>query len=336
VAGRGYIAAVLLALGAAALVAWQLSSANDTTCFLKAVRAGSVTRSQKEHEEKKNYLTEHCTSKTFKTVVRYLNVEEPDELQAKSALVVWIALVAATAAFAAFVGVRSVAIIREVNPPRDARFIGRCVGALALVVVPFLLFQGLPNVAHVELSRFDGFEKPQLRWIPLLIGVFVAPAVIGLESIGRVASVRPLALPEAARLGSRLRELVGMLGAVLSLAVLDTAGRSQTIDKLPGGEALPSTIVLLWGSAFVLVLALLYVPVHQRWAAETASLISDEVTRQLSGTSLAGTPGFRPSELSLRKELNETLGVEGPLKSIRGSVAVLSPVIAAAVASLFA
>jgi hypothetical protein len=334
-AGRGYIAAVLLALGAAALVAWQLSSANDTTCFLKAVRAGSVTQPQKEHIEKTKYLTKHCTSKTFKTVVRYLKVEEPDELQAKSALVVWIALVAATAASAAFVGVRSVAIIREVNPPRDARFIGRCVGALALVVVPFLLFQGLPNVAHVELSPFDGFEKTQLHWIPLLIGVFVAPAVIGLEAIARVAVLRPLALSTAARLGSRLRELVGMLGAILSLAVLDTAGRSQTIDKLPGGEALPSTIVLLWGSAFVLVLALLYVPVHQRWAAETASLISDEVARQLSGTSLLGTPGFRPSELSLRKELNETLGVEGPLKSIRGSLAVLSPVIAAAVASLF-
>ena len=333
-AGRGYIAAVLLALGAAALVAWQLSTANDTTCFLKAVRAGSVTQPQKEHQKKK-YLTEHCTSKTFKTVVRHLSVEKPDELQAKSALAVWIALVAATAALAAFVGVRSAAIIREVNPPRDARFVGRCVGALALIAVPFLLFQGLPNLAHVELSQFDGFEKAQLRWIPLLIGVFVAPAVIGLEAIGRVASVRALALPEAARLGSRLRELVGMLGAILSLAVLDTAGRSQTIDKLPGGEAFPSTIVLLWGSAFVLVLALLYLPVHQRWAAETASLISDEVTRQLSGTPLPGTAGFRPVELSLRKELNETLGVEGPLKSIRGSVAVLSPVIAAAVASLF-
>jgi hypothetical protein len=335
VAGRGYIAAVLLALGAAALVAWQLSSANDTTCFLKAVRAGSITQAHKENKEKRKYLTERCTSKTFKTVVAYLKVEEPDELQAKSALVVWIALVAATAAFAALVGVRSVAIIREVNPPRDARFIGRCVVALALVVLPFLLFQGLPNVAHVELTRFDGFEKSQLRWIPLLIGVFVAPAVIGLEAIGRVSSVRSLALPVAARLGSRLRELVGMLGAILSLAVLDTAGRSQTIDKLPGGQALPSTIVLLWGSAFVLVLALIYVPVQQRWAAKTASLISDEVTRQLSGKPLPGTPGFRPSELSLRKDLNETLGVEGPLKSIRGSLALLSPVIAAAVASLF-
>jgi hypothetical protein len=334
VAGRGYIAAVLLAVGAAALVASQLSFAKDTTCFLKAVRPGSVTQPQKKHEEKKKYLTEHCKSETFKTVAVHLN-EEPDELQARSALVVWIALVAATAAFAAFVGVRSVGIIREVKPPRDARFVGHCIGALALVVVPFLLFQGLPTFAHVELSRFDDFERAQLRWIPLLIGVLAAPAVVGLEAIGRVASVRALALRDAARLGSHLRELVGMLGAILSLAVLSTAGRSQTIDKLPGGEALPSTIVLLWGSAFVLVLAILYLPVHQRWAAATASLISDEVARQLTGTPLPGTPGFRPAELSLRRELNQTLGVEGPLKSIRGSVAVLSPVIAAAVASLF-
>jgi hypothetical protein len=334
-AGRGFVVALLLAVGAAAIVVWQLSSAHDTACFLKSVRVGSVTQLQKEHQKKKKYLTEHCKSKPFKTVVRYLNVEEPDELQAKSALVLWIALLAVTVGFVPFVGVRSAIIIREVDPPRDARFIGRSVGAFALVAVPFLVFQGLPKVAHVELSRFDHFESTQLTWIPLLVGVFVAPAVIGLEAIGRVLSTRALGLPDTARLGSRLRELVGMLGAILSFAVLDTAARSQTIDKLPGGEALPSTIVLLWGSAFVLVLAVLYVPVHQRWAAETARLISEEVARQLSGTSLPGTPGFRPAELSLTKELNETLGVGGPLKSLRGSVAVLSPVIAAAVTSLF-
>jgi hypothetical protein len=126
-----------------------------------------------------------------------------------------------------------------------------------------------------------------------------------------------------------------MLGVILSLIVLDTGARSKAIDKLQGGEALPSTIVVLYGLLYVLVLALLYVPVQQRWATTTTSLISDEVAQQLSGASLPGTPGFHPSELSLKKQLSETLGVEGPLQSIRASVAVLSPVIAAAVASLF-
>jgi hypothetical protein len=338
VAGRGYIVAVLLALGAGALVAWQLSSTHDTTCFLKAVRAGSVTRSAKEREQAKDattYFINHCKGNRWETVVSHLQVDKTDELEAKSALVVWILLLAATAAFAAFVGVRAVAIIREVDPPRDGRFIGLCVGALALAAVPFLVYQGLHEFADVELSRFDAFEHPQLVWAQVLIAALLVPAIVGIEAIGRVAAVRPLALPEAARLGSRMRELLGMLGVILSLIVLDTGARSKAIDKLQGGEALPSTIVVLYGLLYVLVLALLYVPVQQRWATTTTSLISDEVAQQLSGASLPGTPGFHPSELSLKKQLSETLGVEGPLQSIRASVAVLSPVIAAAVASLF-
>ena len=77
-------------------------------------------------------------------------------------------------------------------------------------------------------------------------------------------------------------------------------------------------------------------PVHQRWAAKTARLISDEVKRQLpDDQSLRGTAGFRAPELRLTKELQAALGVGGALKSLQGSVAVLAPVIAAAISSLF-
>jgi hypothetical protein len=337
VAGRGYIVAVLLALGAGALVAWQLSSTHDTTCFLKAVRAGSVTRSAKEREQAKDattYFINHCKGNRWETVVSHLQVDKTDELEAKSALVVWILLLAATAAFAAFVGVRAVAIIREVDPPRDGRFIGLCVGALALAAVPFLVYQGLHEFADVELSRFDAFEHPQLLWAQVLIAALLAGDRWHRGDRqgrrGAAASSPRSRTPRLANAGA-----LGMLGVILSLIVLDTGARSKAIDKLQGGEALPSTIVVLYGLLYVLVLALLYVPVQQRWATTTTSLISDEVAQQLSGASLPGTPGFHPSELSLKKQLSETLGVEGPLQSIRASVAVLSPVIAAAVASLF-
>jgi hypothetical protein len=128
-----------------------------------------------------------------------------------------------------------------------------------------------------------------------------------------------------------------MLGAILALGVLTTAARWQAIGTLPGGEPLPSTVVLLWGAVFALVLGLLYVPVYQVWAAATQREIALEVERQLpEPTGHAGTPGFRVGELALKKELEATLGMGGALRSLQGSVAVLAPVIAAAVSSLFA
>jgi hypothetical protein len=132
-----------------------------------------------------------------------------------------------------------------------------------------------------------------------------------------------------------MRQLVAMIGAVLALAILTTAARWEAISTLPGGESLPSIVVLLWGSTFAAGLAAIYVPVHQRWAAEAARLIAVEVARQLRGQSLPGTAGYRAPELALTKELSSTLGVGGPLKTIQGSVSLLAPVIAAAVSSLF-
>ena len=96
------------------------------------------------------------------------------------------------------------------------------------------------------------------------------PAVIGLVAVAHVTATRPrLGLKELAELGASMRRLVGMLGAILALAVLTTAARWQAIGTLPGGEPVPSTVVLLWGAVFALVLAVLYVPVHERWAAAT-------------------------------------------------------------------
>jgi hypothetical protein len=109
------------------------------------------------------------------------------------------------------------------------------------------------------------------------------------------------------------------------------------IGELPGGEAAPKAVILMWGSLYGLVLAVLYFPVYQRWAAETGTLIADEVRRQISDDrSLPGTAGFRSAEMSLTKELKAKLGVGGgALASFQGSFAVLAPVIAAAIASLF-
>jgi len=70
------------------------------------------------------------------------------------------------------------------------------------------------------------------------------------------------------------------------------------------------------------------------WRAQSA--IAEEVERQLpEHPAQGGTPGFRAPELALKKELETTLGLGGALRWLQGSVAVLAPVIAAAVSSLF-
>ena len=336
-AGRGYLVAVLLGLTAATLVAWQLESSESTTCFRRSVEIAS---------SESNAVLTGCASSSFAAVRRELEArrrsaaggspapEDASKLEAKSALVVWMALFAATAGLAAIVAVRSLAICKELGPRWDAGLIGRSAGAAILVALPFALFRLLPS----ELSAFDDLHGPQLRWIPPLIGLLMLPALAGLVVVWHTLSARPdLDLHDLDWLGSRMRQLVSMVGAVLALGILTTAARWQAIATLPGGEAVPSIVILLWGSIFALVLGAVYVPVHQRWAAETTRLIADEVERQLADDRpRPGTSGFRASELALTKELQATLGVGGALKSLQGSLAVLAPVVAAAVSSLFA
>jgi hypothetical protein len=331
-AGRGYVVAVLLGLAAATLVFWQLESSASTACFRESVRIADSGNTE---------VLQGCESNTFDAVRRALEAQrssaasdEPSALEAKSALIVWMALFAATAGFAAIVAVRSLVIGNELKPRWNAGLVARCAGAALLVALPFVLFRLTPS----GLSDFDDLHGPQLKWIPPLIGFLMLPALICLVVIWHILSVRPdLDLHDVARLGSRIRLLVSMIGAILALGILTTAARWQAIATVPGGEAVPSIVILLWGSIFALVLAAVYVPVNQRWAAETTRLISDEVKRQLADREpLRGTMGFRSSELSLTKELHAALGVGGALKSLQGSLAVLAPVVAAAVSSLFA
>jgi hypothetical protein len=207
-----------------------------------------------------------------------------------------------------------------------------------LVVFPFVLFRLVADLASARFGPFDDLHQEEIHWLNPIIAALTMPAVIGLVAIAHIVATRPgLNLEQFAELGSRMRALVGMLGAILALGVLTTAARWQAIATLPAGESVPSTVVLLWGAVFALVLAVLYMPVYQRWAAATEREILAEIRRQLPGpASTGGTPGFRAPELELRKELDATLGLGGALHAVQGSLAVLAPVIAAAVSSLFA
>jgi hypothetical protein len=337
-AERVYIVSILVGLAAAGLVGWQVLSAKDTDCFLRSVRT-PIARSAN--------LPKRCNSNAFIAVKSYIHRQrhavqknfepkETDEVKAKSALIAWVALLMATAGFAGFVAVQSVVIVRELKPRWNASLIAVSAGAAILLALPFILYRLLPG-RFTHLGRFDDLLHRQLSWIQLMGGVLVFPALIGLVAIASVLMSRAdLRLDDAAYLGGRLRQLISMLGAALALLVLTTAARWQAIGTLPGGEAAPNISILTWGSLYAVVLGVLYIPVYQRWAAETGRLISDEVRRQIpDDQSLPGTPGFRSAERSLTRELNVRLGVGGALGSLQGSVAVLAPVIAGAIGSLF-
>jgi hypothetical protein len=335
-ANRGYFLAALLGVVAAALVFWQLEWSESTRCFRRSVEiaiAGNEETLPGCDLDAFDAVRSHIREQRMLAMTGDFVPEEPEELTARSALIVWMALFAATAGFAAIMAVRSIFIVIELKPRWTATLFLRSLGAAMLVAFPFVLFRFL----RFELSAFEDLHAPQILWIPPIIGLLMLPAVTGLVVVWHIISTQSeLGLPDVARLGSRMRQLISMLGAVLALGIFATASRWQAIATLPGGEAVPSILVLLWGSIFALVLGALYVPVHQTWAAAADALVADEVERQFSDSkSRAGTPGFRAPELSIKKELHAPLGVGGAVKTLQGSLAVLAPVIAAAISSLF-
>jgi hypothetical protein len=331
VTARWYAAAILLAAAAGVFVLWQVATSASTDCFLNSVELSPGGK------------LSGCSEDIAKAVEEAVkrpgqDTERSTEVEARSAFAVWLALFAATAGFAAIVGVRSVAIIAGLRPVWDSRLIALSAGAVVLAALPFALFRVLANFGSARLGHFDELHEAEFLRLDPLIGALAILALIGLVVVGHVVSTRSrLGLEGLAALGSDLRRLVGMLGAFLALAVLTTAARWEAIGTLPGDEAVPGAVVLLWGGAFALALAAVYVPVYQLWATATGREIAEEVERQLSAArALSGTQGFRAPELALSKELTGTLGLGGAGHSLQGSVAVLAPVIAAAVSSLFA
>jgi hypothetical protein len=347
-AERMYIVSILLGLTVAALVGWQVLSAKDTDCFYRSL---DIQIAQSKKSKPIDEVLKGCLSKNAAFIAVRNNIraqrqqlaakkiptlQETDKVKAKSAFITWVALLMATAGFAGFVAVQSIVIVWELKPRWNASLIAASVGAAILLALPFVLYLLLPK-RFTHLGEFDDLHHGQLTWMNFMGGVLVFPALVGLVAIADVLMSRTdLRLAEAGYLGARMRQLISMLGAALALLVLTTAARWQAIGTLPGGESAPKVVILMWGSAYAVVLAVLYVPAYQQWAAKTGRLISDEVKRQIpDDQSLGGTAGFRSAEMSLTRELNVRLGVGGALASFQGSFAVLAPVIAGAIASLF-
>jgi len=257
-------------------------------------------------------------------------------VRGNATLLVRIALFSATAGWAGISAVRSTYMIVLDMKPRlpTLSIIGSGIVALLILLVPYVLLRKLSD--WTPLTPFDDLHLTLIRWLSLFVHVLILPAATGLRLVGHILGRHPaLTLNDAAKLGSQLRNLIGMLGGIVSLAVFAHAARWQAIASLPAGVSLPGAVILLWGAVYARALAALYVPVYERWSTAAWSTISVEVSRQYPPVDSTGTIGYSVAELSAKKALQTDVGPGSALGTLQGPLAVLAPIIAAAASSLF-
>jgi hypothetical protein len=336
-----YLLAALVGLGSAAFVFFALNRSPEAECYRQSVDISIAYSTEslagcpfEAFDEVRNQLVEQ---RDMLAVNDRFVVDEPDPVKGRATLVVWVSLFAATAGLAGFSSVRSTyTIMRDLRPHwhlSTSSIVRSCLIAFWILLVPYLL---LRTVATMHLGPFDAFLIGRIRWLTVFVLALTFPTATAVRVVGHIGRTHPvLALGDAAELGSQLHGSISMLGGIVSLAVLGNAARSQAIASLPGGESLPSTIILLWGAVYALALAALYVPVYERWSTAARTAIDLEVSRQYSPTETHGTTGFGIAELTAKKALQTELGLGSAFGSAKGSLAVLAPIIAAAASSLF-
>ena len=154
-AGRVYIVSILLGLTVAALVGWQILSAKDTDCFLRSldIQIAQSKNSKPIAKVLKGCFPKNASKNAFTAVRNNIwaqrqqlaaekmsTPQETDKVKAKSAFITWVALLMATAGFAAFVAVQSIVIVWELKPTWNARLVAVSAGLAILLALPITLF----------------------------------------------------------------------------------------------------------------------------------------------------------------------------------------------------
>ena len=338
---REYLIAATLGLSAAAIVYFPVQASEDVRCYRHSVRIAIAG----------NETLGHCEANGFGEVRRQIAEQRrrlasdenfvpdaPKQGDGNAALVVWTVLLTMTAGLAGFGAVRASFMILYALRPRwtltASEISTSALLAVAILAIPVLVLR-FGSGGDFRLGPYDRVFLSLVRPVTYLIVLLSLPSALGLRLIGRVTATREhFSLGSAGELGAQLRLLISLLGGVLSLAVLGTASRFQAIDALPGGEAAPASIAIVWGGVYAIALAALFIPVYERWAAMAGSQVALELRRQFHPDD--DHAGYTSAELSTRKELNTMLGLSGALGGLQSSLSVLGPVIAAAIASLVA
>jgi hypothetical protein len=191
---------------------------------------------------------------------------------------------------------------------------------VAIAVLPPLIGELPETVPH------RGIKTAVLNLTAFGLAIYAARAMWY-----AAAESRALSLSSAADLGAllhhrRLRAdlelLLGILGLLVTLAVIASAALRALTEHVDPDEALPAQSVILYGLILSLVLALVYVPAYLTML-RCGQTVRDRVAPLLA----LDDAGFA-ERLAWRDRLGAFLGLDvAATASFRAGVAVLSPLI---------
>jgi hypothetical protein len=191
----------------------------------------------------------------------------------------------------------------------------------AIAVGPLFSGQELPaTVPHRSL------KLGLLNIAGFAIAIYAARAMwyaaYELRRLGSGSAANLAALEKHRRLRADLEHLLGVLGALVSLGVIASAGLHALTVHVQPAKALPVQSVIAYGIVLSVVLALTYVPVHLTML-EAGGKLRDRIAPMLE----VGKPDFG-DRLDDRARLDHFLGLDVPPSvRFRGAVVILGPLL---------
>lgn len=248
--------------------------------------------------------------------------------------VLWVALIAAQAMLWAVALPSLVRTLlrhwRNRQPDSVWREVVPSAAGFVVLLVAFAVLPGRTPTLHTVPPDLIPDVALRIATLTALAGLVALVAAISIWLIrGRVevlAAERKLTVAELRTyLGFRsdLERLLGYLGAVIGLGVLTTAALRRVVVQEYGDERFPPEVLILYGVALTLIVALVYLPT---WATmqRTGWLLRD-------GVAPLPEPASDQLEAQLRKRaaLDDLLGLRVSASvSFKAGVAILSPLLA--------
>jgi len=261
---------------------------------------------------------------------------------------IWIAVVAAQAGFwavaARYVWPRAAKYLPQglrdllgrgseapKHPPPSLRDFGKRGASVALL---FVLLIGVPLIARLTAGNVNPLWGSDWKTMILSAAAFIAvalPSFIGILGVQVVCldlgrTIEDEDIEDFIGLRDELNRFLGLLGAVIGLAVLAAGTLRNAVLAADPNADFPALAILEYAAFLTLLLAFVYVPAHKdllRWG------------RRIRDDLLAPRPNPRSETFrdwyGKRKDLGELLEIDvTTFQRLQSAVFILSPLITAA------
>lgn len=257
-----------------------------------------------------------------------LPIELEPELAARVDLGVWYALLAALIVIAIAAIAPSVRTVRAIGA-RRRDYLGNAWWLVALALATGVATRLLDSF---ELGPIEGIGQEFVSVVVAVVILATLPTVAGALAIGEIVrrcddQPSSCSWEHLRQIGRTLRWHAWVLGLILTVGVLTTAARWSAVDNLPGGANIPSAGLMIYGAIFAAAMAAIYVPVHNAWL----QLVDQRTVAEVGGDR------FAPGTATRLTELRQLVGAEeSTAQRIEASLVLLTPLLGAAISSLFA